>query len=114
MPTWPVHLKIANKLVKKYKFSEDFIIGNVLPDTMNGFIIPNTSNIIHHTTTHYSEKTDMGIPIINIDSFLRDNKHKLSNELILGTYVHLLMDFYFNNHKCQGRSFDLRSVMKMT
>lgn len=96
MPTWPVHLAIANKLAKKYKFSEDFIIGNVIPDTMNGFVIPNTSNIIHHTITHYSEKQSDGLPRINLEKFLKENKHKLDNELILGTYIHLVTDRYFN------------------
>lgn len=96
MPTWPVHLAIANKLVKKYKFSEDFIIGNVIPDTLNGFVIPNTSNIIHHTITHYSEKQNDGLPKINLEEFLKDNRKKLDNELILGTYIHLITDRYFN------------------
>ncbi len=98
MPTWPVHLKIANKLAKKHNYTEDFIIGNVLPDTMNGFVISSPSNIFHHSITHYSEKTDFGVPKINIDKFLEENKHKLKNELILGTYSHLLADFCFNKY----------------
>lgn len=102
MPTWPVHLKIANRLAKKYNYTDDFIIGNVLPDTMNGFVVSNPSNIFHHSITHYSEKTDIGIPKINIDNFLKDNKDKLNNELILGTYAHLLADLYFNKYTMEN------------
>lgn len=98
MPTWPVHLAIANKLVKKYHYTEDFIIGNVLPDTMNGFMVPNTSNIYHHTITHYSKVSPLGPPKINIIDFLNDNRKKLDNELILGTYTHLLADSFFNEY----------------
>lgn len=98
MPTWPVHLKIANKLAKKYNYTEDFIIGNVLPDTMNGFVISNPSNIFHHSITHYSEKTAFGVPKINMDKFLEKNKSKLNNELVLGIYSHLLADFCFNKY----------------
>ena len=54
MPTWPVHLKIANRLKEKYNYTDDFILGNVIPDTMNGHIINNPSNIFHHAVTHYS------------------------------------------------------------
>lgn len=104
MPTWPVHLKIANKLAKKYNYTEDFIIGNVLPDTMNGFVIQSPSNVFHHSITHYSEKTDIGFPKISIESFLKDNKSKLDNELILGTYSHLLADLYFNEYTIKNHA----------
>lgn len=98
MPTWPVHLAIANKLKNRYHYTEDFIIGNILPDTMNGFMVPNTSNIYHHTITHYSKVEPLGPPKISIIDFLNDNRKKLNNELILGTYTHLLADFYFNEY----------------
>lgn len=98
MPTWPVHLKIANNLAKKYQYGNDFIIGNVLPDTMNGYVVKKPSNIFHHTITHYSEVQPLGVPKINIGLFLNDNRKKLNNELILGVYCHLLADFYFNEY----------------
>ena len=98
MPTWPVHLKIANKLAQKYHYGDDFIIGNVIPDTMNGYVIENPSNIFHHTVTHYSEVEPLGVPKINISKFLQENKQKLDNELILGTYVHILADLFFNEY----------------
>lgn len=98
MPTWPVHLALANKLKNKYHYTEDFIIGNILPDTMNGFMVPNTSNIYHHSITHYSKAEPLGPPKICIVDFLNDNRKKLNNELILGTYTHLLADSYFNSY----------------
>ena len=36
------------------------------------------------------------MPMIN--KFLKDNKNKLDNELILGIYSHLLADYYFNKY----------------
>ena len=111
MPTWPVHLAIANKLVKKYKFSEDFIIGNVIPDTMNGYVIDNPSNIFHHTVTHYSEVEPLGVPRINIGLFLNDNRKKLSNELILGAYCHLLTDLYFNEYTMKNHTKEENGIL---
>ena len=98
MPTWPVHLKIANSLAQKYHYGDNFIIGNVVPDTMNGYVVDKPSNIFHHTVTHYSEVQPLGVPKINIGSFLNDNRQKLNNELILGVYCHLLADLYFNEY----------------
>ncbi len=98
MPTWPVHLKIANRLKEKYNYTDDFILGNVIPDTMNGHIINNPSNIFHHAVTHYSTADFNDFLEINIDKFLKENKEKLENEVILGTYTHLLADKYFNDY----------------
>ncbi|MBQ6546387.1 MAG: HD domain-containing protein [Bacilli bacterium] len=98
MPTWPVHLKIANKLKEKYGYTDDFIIGNVIPDTMNGYVVDNPSNIFHHSVTHYSSAEYTDFLEININKFLNDNREKLDNEIILGTYTHLLADLYFNEY----------------
>lgn len=98
MPTWPVHLKIAHKLKEKYGYTDDFIIGNVIPDTMNGYVVDNPSNIFHHSVTHYSSAEYTDFLEININKFLNDNREKLTNELILGTYCHLLADLYFNEY----------------
>ncbi len=98
MPTWPVHLKIAHKLKEKYGYTDDFIIGNVIPDTMNGYVIDNPSNIFHHSITHYSSAEYTDYLIININKFLNENREKLTNELVLGSYCHLLADFYFNDY----------------
>ena len=73
MPTWPVHLKIAHKLKDKYNLTDDFIIGNVIPDTMNGYVIDNPSNIFHHSVTHYSSSEYKDFLEINIDKFLEEN-----------------------------------------
>ena len=98
MPTWPVHLKIANKLANKYHYTDDFIIGNVFPDTMNGYIIDNPSSIVHHTITHYSHPDYYDFLDIDTNKFLQENRNKLNNELLLGTYSHLLTDYYFNEY----------------
>ena len=31
MPSWPVHIALARKLKRKYNFSDDFVLGNVMP-----------------------------------------------------------------------------------
>ena len=98
MPTWPVHLKIAHKLREKYNYTDDFIIGNVIPDTMNGYVVDNPSNIFHHSVTHYSSAEYTDFLEININKFLNDNREKLNNKIILGTYTHLLADLYFNEY----------------
>ncbi len=94
MPSWPVHIALANKLNKKLKLGDDFIIGNVIPDAMNGFIIKNVSKAVGHQTTHYSS----GKGQIALTSFLANYQAKMKNPIIMGYFVHLLTDAYFNNY----------------
>ncbi len=92
MPSWPIHISLANKLNKKLKLGNEFILGNVLPDVLDGYIfIP--SNRTDKNLSHY--RTDKKI---DFDLFLSENKNKLDNPIVLGYFVHLLVDKFYNNY----------------
>ena len=98
MPSWGIHLEIANKLAKKLNLEgmdkNNFIFGNILPDINNGYVIPNVKIVIPHEMTHFSEKRDNNPTYIN---FYKKYKDKLDNKVILGYFVHVVSDLYFNN-----------------
>ncbi len=92
MPSWPIHIALANKLNKRLKLNDDFILGNVLPDILDGYIFK-PSNITDKNLSHYRVNKR-----INYDLFLKENKDKLSNPIVLGYLVHLLTDKFYNKY----------------
>ena len=94
MPSWNIHLSVANDINKKLKLDKNsFYLGNTLPD------VDYSMNITRNDTHFYNFKC-LKCPneiLPNIEDFLEKYKNKLNNPLIMGMYVHLLTDFYFNN-----------------
>ena len=101
MPSWPIHLAMAKKLNQTLNLSNDFIIGNVLPDVLNGYEIENPSYIVHSDTTHYRLNKHQQKYNIHTDYFINQYKENLNNDVILGYLVHLLTDSYFNMYTHQ-------------
>lgn len=48
MPTWGMHLLVAKKLNKKLKIKDYnlFLIGNIITDINNGYLVQNVSKVI--------------------------------------------------------------------
>lgn len=95
MPSWSIHLSLANKLKKELKLADDFIIGNVMPDILVGYMIENSSQIVSKAISHFQDGKP---PVINIDKFLKKYKHYLNNSLIKGYLSHLLTDKFYNEY----------------
>ena len=97
MPNWKTHIEIAKRINNKLRFTnnelEEFMIGNILADINNGFIVNNISSIHSHDYTHYEE--DNGISYIN---FYNKYKDKLKEPIVLGYYIHLYTDYLWNNN----------------
>lgn len=95
MPSWGIHLEIADLLSKRIPNinKNQFIFGNILPDINNGYVIKEISRRIEHSITHYNERNDFK----NYEVFYNKYKEKLNNSIILGYLTHLLTDFYFND-----------------
>lgn len=98
MPSWPIHIALANRLKNQYHLTDDFVLGNIMPDATNGFIIQNLSIIIAHAKTHYNLEGPGKPPKNNINAFLEDYLDKLDNPIILGSYIHLLTDNFYNEY----------------
>lgn len=105
MPTWGIHLAVANRLIKKLeshklngKEKNKFIFANVLPDINNGYVVKDINKIISHKQTHFELKEFKGDyedkpGYIN---FYEEYRNHLLNPTILGYYTHLMTDYYFN------------------
>lgn len=103
MPTWGMHLLTAKKLNKKLKINDYnlFLIGNIITDINNGYLVANVSKVIPHKDTHYyyGKKDELTgkIKFYDVEKFIQDNKENLKNPLVLGYVTHLLTDVYWNN-----------------
>ena len=104
MPSWAIHLGVTTKINEKIKLTESekniFLLGNILPDILNGHVIKNISHIVPHKEAHMEKPVQVGNHIeyrYDLDGFLEKYKGKFSNPLMLGYYTHLLTDFYWND-----------------
>lgn len=96
MPSWGVHLAIANKIIKqKNNISKnEFLFGSILPDLQDGYLVLDVSNITDHEENHYDLRNETK----TYDNFYKIYKNKFDNPIILGYYTHLIADYYFNKH----------------
>lgn len=91
MPGWGIHLIVANNVMKKFDFDKDlFLLGNLLPDIQNGYLIKNVSNVIPHSESHYDGKK------WSYENFYDLYKSKMDNSIVIGYYTHLLTDYLWN------------------
>lgn len=100
MPSWGIHLATAKKLQEKLQIeTNDFLLGNILPDINNGYVMEGISCLKTYQETHYFELQDLNgqkewLP--NLQSFIQDNQKKIKHPIVLGYYTHLLADYYWN------------------
>ena len=107
MPSWPIHISIANKLNKQLKLNDDFILGNILPDTLDGYIFK-ASNTTHKNKSHFRTNER-----IDLDLFLKSNKNKLDNPIVLGYLTHLLSDKFYNSYTSKNHIFETNEGLKV-
>lgn len=95
MPSWGIHLEVGNLISKKLvKINKNqFMIGNVLPDINNGFVLEKISEKIEHRITHFDKRDDYK----NYEKFYYKYEKYLNNPVILGYITHLLTDYYYND-----------------
>ena len=96
MPCWTIHLGVATKLNENYKLNKDqFLYGSVLPDVMdtNAF----GRDFSHFFGTKYHDLCPEEI-IVDVEKFKSTYEDRLPNDLILGYYVHILTDYFYNDY----------------
>ena len=80
-----IHIAIANELNKKLKKNQTkLLIGSVAPD-ISKFVFENKFR------SHFLEDINNDVP--NIEKFLKKYKTKLSDDFVLGYYIHLYTDY---------------------
>lgn len=96
MPNWKLHLEVGKRLSNKLKLNKEqeelFMIGNILPDINNGYLVRGVSKVISHTITHYVRED-----FNNHLNFYEKNKDKFNNYLVLGYFSHLYTDYIWND-----------------
>ncbi len=104
MPSWKIHLKVANNIKEKLNIYEDkdkFMLGNVLPDIYSGHIIKNVSKIVEYEISHYRSQIIINggkFFLPDYDMFKNIHMEVLNDSLILGYLTHLITDNFFNKY----------------
>lgn len=97
MPNWKVHIEVGKRLNEKLNYNKEdlnlFLLGSILPDINNCYIVTNISKRIDHDTTHMGK--------FNETSYLNFyNKYKKeiakNNPLFVGYLAHLYTDYSWN------------------
>lgn len=100
MPTWAIHLATAKKVSEKINIDKNiFTFGNILPDIPNEYVVKEITHHVSHARTHFEINVLVVEHIENrydLRNFAEKYKEKFSNPLILGYYVHLLTDYFWN------------------
>lgn len=101
MPTWATHLATSKKVSEKICIDKNiFAFGNLLPDIPNRYVIKGIEHYISHARTHFETEILVVEHIekrYDLKNFAQKYKDKFSNPLMLGYYVHLLTDYYWND-----------------
>lgn len=95
MPSWSIHLSLANRLKKSLNLNDSFIIGNVMPDILIGYMIKNPSQIINKNINHFQDGKP---PIINTNKFIKKYQNNLNIPIIKGYLAHLMTDKFYNEY----------------
>ena len=83
-----MHLCVANELKKKYKFSDRFIVGELMPDLLK--MAGKEKN-----QTHYLQEVieDSGVKTLpNVLKYEEENAENIKDEKVLGYMSHLVQD----------------------
>lgn len=96
MPKWETHLKFGNRLNDYFKYQgldlELFLLGNILPDINNAYLVKDIKTILSHQVTHFISDDHM-----NHLKFYNKYKEYMNSPLLRGYFAHLYLDYYFNN-----------------
>lgn len=101
MPAWGMHLKIAKELNEHYLNvdGDKFYFGNVMVDAKR-YVVTDLSVEVEYDISHYSKIQNVNrikIELPDYERFANENIDNLKNPLVLGYFVHLMTDYYYNN-----------------
>lgn len=99
MPNWKTHLEISRRLNEKYKFNDKdyelFLIGSILPDINNSYVVTDISKKIGHSVTHFWNQEKPSY-ICFYNKYQQDiDEH---NPIFVGYVTHLYTDYTWNNN----------------
>lgn len=96
MPNWKIHLEVGKRLNKYLNYSgseyQEFLLGNLLPDINNAYIVKDIKKRLGHSITHFDKDEDFRHHL----AFFNKYQDKILEPMYLGYYVHLYTDYLFN------------------
>lgn len=101
MPSWITHLATSHQLLKELTVKDEnsFIFGNIMPDILNNYIVKETSQHKDYEITHFTDEVTIhGIyyQFPNPQKFWKKYQSQKENPVVLGFYIHLLTDYFWN------------------
>jgi len=102
MPSWITHLATSYQLLKKLPVTDEnsFVFGNIMPDILNNYLVKETSTHKDYEITHFTDEINIhGIQyqFPNPQKFWKEYQSKKDNPVVLGFYIHLLTDYFWNH-----------------
>ncbi len=98
MPNWKIHLEVGKRLNKYLNYKNDeyqeFLLGNLLPDINNTYIVKDIKKRVGHSITHFDSGEDFRHHL----AFFNKYQDKILEPMYLGYYVHLYTDYLFNKN----------------
>lgn len=105
-----MHLCIANKLKDKYKFSDKFVIGSLMPDLLK-------MAGKDKEKTHYLEEVIENSGVKHLPNVLKyedENRENITSEKVLGYATHLVQDkVWFDNYIGKYAKLDANDTEKV-
>lgn len=83
-----MHLCVAQKLKEKYKFSDKFVIGQLMPDLLK--LVGKDKDKTHYLEEVFENSGVKKLP--NVLKYEQDNEGNLKDEKVLGYISHLVQD----------------------
>lgn len=96
MPNWKIHLEVGKRLNNNLHYDKEqynlYLLGNLLPDVNNCYLVKDIAKRLSHEKTHLQE-TDFNIHI----HFYNKYKNNITiNPVFLGYFTHLYTDYIWN------------------
>lgn len=96
MPNWKIHLEVGKRLNANLHYEKKeynlYLLGNILPDINNCYLVKDISKKLSHVDTHLQEN-DFNIHI----HFYNKYKSNITiNPIFLGYFTHLYTDYIWN------------------
>lgn len=105
-----MHLCVASKLKKKYKFSDKFIIGQLMPDLLK--LAGKDKKETHYIENVIEESGVKNLP--NILKYEQSNEENIKDEKSLGYLAHLIQDrVWFDNYIGKYAKTDANDISKV-
>lgn len=105
MPSWNIHIAHVERLLREegaqalgVQDTNAFLVGNLLPDILVGYMVPHTTQRIDYKMTHFAGREHIPVPRADIFWDLYIEEQGQVSDVVLGAWAHLTADHVYNTH----------------